>query len=117
MAATSKAGFGHADRSSDGGEALDSETSASEEGLAAAEGVKDSFDCRRRAEVCGDNSLGQMAPDGARDLVASLARELICDALGTGRNMVTLLASEVQTEKNVYLDLDLFPTSAAWPVF
>ena len=93
MAATSKAGFGHADRSSDGGEALDSETSASEEGLAAAEGVKDSFDCRRRPEVCGDNSLGQMAPDGARDLVASLARELICDALGTGRNMVTLLAS------------------------
>ena len=116
MAATSKAGFGHADRSSDGGEALDSETSASEE-LAVADGVEDSFDWRRRAETCGDNSLGQQP----RDLVAPLARALICDALGTGRNMVTLLAyedsSEVQMEKRVHLDLDLFPTSAARPVF
>ena len=122
MAATSKAGFGHADRSCDGGEALDSDTSASEE-LAATRGVEDSFEWRRRAEadVCGDNSLVA----AARDLVASLARALVCDGLGTtGRNMVTLLALEdsflgssfgcVKTEKNA---LGSWTFSRPRPVF
>ena len=88
MAATSKSGFGHEDRSSDGGDVLDSETSASEgdegeEAAAAAVGdslVEDNF----------DKSLGHPAAAAVRDLLASLARTPIREDLCTGRNMVAV---------------------------
>ena len=85
MAATSKSGFGHEDRSSDGGEVLDSETSASEGEEAAAAAVGDSL-----VEDNFDKSLGHPAAAAVRDLLASLARTPIREDLCTGRNMVAV---------------------------
>ena len=93
MAATSKAGFGHEDRRSDGGEVLESETSASEE--AEEEDEEDSAEDRVRDEEvdgCGDKSLGQLAAAAAvRGRVVSTARTPSRVVLCTGRNMMECL--------------------------
>ena len=84
MAGTLKAGFGHEDRNSDGGEVLESETSASEEGE---DDEEDSFEDEEvDVDGCGEKSLGQAA--AVRDLLASMARTPNREDLCTGRNMV-----------------------------
>ena len=93
MAATSKAGLGHEDRRSDGGEVLESETSASEE--ADEEDEEDSVEDGVRGDVdgCGDDkSLGQLAAAAAaRGRVVSTARTPSREVLCTGRNMMECL--------------------------
>ena len=92
MAATSKAGFGHEDRRSDGGEVLESETSASEE--AEEEDEEDSVEDGVKDDVdgCGDKSLGQLAAAAAvRGRVVSTARTPSREDLCTGRNMMICL--------------------------
>lgn len=88
MAATSKAGLGHEDLRSDGGEVLESETSASEE--ADEEDEEDSVeDGVRDVDGCGDKSLGQLAAAAtARGRVVSTARTPSREVLCTGRNMM-----------------------------
>ena len=83
MAGTLKAGFGHEDRNSDGGEVLERETSASEEGE---DDEEDSFEDEVDVDGCGEKSLGQAA--AVRDLLASMARTPNREDLCTGRNMV-----------------------------
>ena len=92
MAATSKAALGHEDRRSDGGEVLESETSASEE--ADEEDEEDSVEDGVRDDVdgCGDKSLGQLAAAAAvRGRVVSTARTPSRVVLCTGRNMMECL--------------------------
>ena len=87
MAATSKAGFGHEDRNSDGVLVLDSETRASEDEVTA---VEDSFEDGIDVLGWGDKSLVQHVADAVRDFVASMARTPIREDRCTGRNMVSV---------------------------
>ena len=92
MAATSKAGLGHEDRRSDGGEVLESETSASEE--ADEEDEEDSVEdgVRDALDGCRDKSLGQLAAAATvRGRVDSTARTPSLEVLCTGRNMMECL--------------------------